>query len=517
MQQELPIHGIPSLILNHIDTICLLTDEHHKVLYVNDLFFKYFGQTLTVGELFCEIQLLGHLSTSDKDAVCLLYKTNLLEQKKNFEFEFQLKTKEENKNWYKIISKAIQLENEKFYFLHLISDIHQQKSREAKLEIAKETAVENDRLKSAFLANMSHEIRTPMNTIIGFTRLLAESKDPDEKVQFADIVKINSDHLLQLINDIIDVSKIEAGFHDIKLLSANINDVLNDVQKLFIHDKRAKSKDLQLEIELGLSHSDANILTDDTRLKQVVINLIDNAIKFTQRGKISFGYKLISETYNDGTAKLLFYVKDTGLGIPKNEIKLIFERFHQIDDENKKNGTGLGLTIVNALVRKLGGDVWVESELGKGSTFYFTIPYLQKKQEIIKESVSKSFENTPDFEGKVLLIAEDIPTDYKYLEALLKKTKAKLIWVTNGKDAVNEVVKNNKIHLVLMDLKMPVMNGYNATKQIKLLHPKLPVIAVTAFAINGDMEKAFDFGCDEYITKPIMREELYKKIKVFLE
>ena len=515
MSNPLSLNAIFSLIIKHSNQFIILSNEKGEILFVNEMFEKISGYSFREGDTLRDIPFEKLISKEDKESISLLYKASLLGKKKNFSFNIKKQNVNGKVIWYHLTNKVIKTESGDYYFLHLGEDISLQKITEEKLIKDKAKAEENDRLKSAFLANMSHEIRTPMNTIIGFTKLLAESEDAEEKEQFAEIVKTSGAHLLTLINDIIDISKIEAGFQDIKLVSTNINEILIDLQKLYKHDKRLVSKALDLELEQGLPYLNADILTDETRLRQVVSNLIDNAIKFTESGKITFGYKLISETYNDGTPKLLFFVNDMGIGISKEDQKLIFERFHQVDGKGKKMGTGLGLTIVKTLVKKLGGDIWVESVLGKGSSFYFTLPYLQRKQE--KEGVTiKENKKIPNFENKVILIAEDIASNYQYLEALLRKTKAELIWVKNGKDAVKEVLTERKIDLILMDLRMPVMNGYNATKQIKLLNPKLPVLAVTAYAIDGDMEKAFDFGCDEYITKPIIKAELFQKIKMFL-
>ena len=514
MQQPLSLKNIFSLIVEHSDQIVVLSDKEGTVLFVNDHFKEITGQSLNVGDSLSNIPFESFLRQVDKDSITQLYKFNLIEKKKDFSLNIQKQPVGEKEIWYRLTNKVIKVNEDEYYFLHLVNDISQLKQAEKLLIKEKAKAEENDRLKSAFLANMSHEIRTPMNTIIGFTKLLAESIDAEEKEEFLEIIQTSGAHLLSLINDIIDVSKIEAGFHDVKLFPANINDLLGDLQKLYTHDKRLVSKKLDLKLQLGFPDSQAHILTDETRLRQVVSNLIDNAIKFTEKGKINFGYKLIDETYSDGTPKLMFFVNDTGIGITKEELKQVFDRFHQVDGERKKMGTGLGLTIVKALIKMLGGDIWVESNFGIGSTFNFTIPYLHKKQK--EEVVKKSGEDLPDFQNKVILIAEDTVSNYQYFEVLLRKTNAKLVWVKNGKEAVEEVLTNPKIDLILMDLRMPVMNGYEATKQIKLIKPKLPVLAVTAYAIDGDMEKAFDYGCDEYIVKPVMREELFKKIKLFI-
>ncbi len=515
------MHSVPldpsvfSVVLNNLNQQILISNQAGLVLYFNDLFYANAPYPLEIGSSIHDIPFADIMQKEDKEALSLLYKSILVRSSKQFRYDFKCLQKDGNRYWLRLVNTEIEVGNGEYYFLHQIENIENQKQLVARLKQEKEKAEESDRQKSAFLANMSHEIRTPMNTIIGFTKLLAETSDQEEKDQFAEIVQSSGSHLLNLINDIIDISKIEAGFQDMKLLPVNLNDLLGDIKKLYLHDKRLIVKNLQLELESGLPELNATILTDDTRLRQVVSNLVDNAIKFTDKGTIVFGYKLPNETYNDGTPKLLFFVKDSGIGIADEDQKRIFERFQQVNEENKKMGTGLGLSIVNSLIKKLGGDIWVESVLGNGSTFYFTIPYLQKKKMTVPKT-QKNSEETPDFQERVILIAEDIATNYQYLEVLLRKTKAQLIWVKNGKDAVKEVLSERQIDLVLMDLRMPIMDGYSATKQIKLIKPKLPIVAVTAFAINGDMEKAFDFGCDEYITKPVMKQELFDKMKLFL-
>lgn len=516
MQQPLSLNSIFSLIVENSNQLLILSDKEGKVLYANDLFETITGHRIKEGDFLRDIPVSDFMRKEDKESIYLLYKSSLLDKKVDFSFDILKLPISEKETWYRLSNRAIKINKNDYCFLHIAEDISLQKQTEKKLTKEKNKAEKSDRLKSSFLANMSHEIRSPMNTIIGFTELLAESNNLAEKEEYAEIVKTSGAHLLTLINDIIDISKIEAGFQDIKFLSTNINELLVDIQSLYKYDKRLLLKGLELLLELGLPNVNATILSDDTRLRQVISNLIDNAIKFTEKGKISFGYKLIDEKYNNGTRKLLFFVNDMGMGISKTEQKKIFQRFHQVDGESKKKGTGLGLTIVETLVKNLGGDIWVESILGEGSTFYFTIPYLKKKQKIEEEASKLSKDNIPDFTNKVILIAEDVESNYQYLEALLRKTKAELLWVKNGKEAVKEVLSDRKIDLILMDLRMPVMNGYNATRQIKHLKPNLPVLAVTAYAIAGDMEKAFDFGCDDYITKPVSRVELFQKIKLFL-
>lgn len=517
MQQSGQTTNLPLLILNQAEFAVVVSNKNGEVLFANRAFEQITGILVKDGDVLLGVPLSFFRKKEDREAVILLYKTQLLEKKQSISYEFLRASESDEEVWLKMHSQVYrEKESDEYLFIHWIKDISEQKLQERKLIEQKKKAEDNDRLKSAFLANMSHEIRTPMNTLIGFSKLLTETMEPSEREQFSEIIQSSGAHLLRLINDIIDISKIEAGFHDIKLLPVNINGVLNELYKFYLHDKRMFAKSLNLEVQAGLPIEEASVLTDETRLRQVISNLIDNAIKFTSTGEIRFGYNLIDETYNDGTHKLLFYVKDSGVGIPKNEQKRIFDRFHQVNEENKKIGTGLGLSIVQTLIKKLGGDIWVESVPGEGSTFFFTIPYLQKKhdEDLLQEKNTE--EAIPDLENKVILIAEDMQSNYQFLEVLLRKTKATLVWAKNGKEAVKEVLSERAIDLVLMDLRMPIMNGYNATRQIKLLKPKLPVIAVTAYAIDGDMEKAFDFGCDDYITKPVLSEELYQKVKMFI-
>lgn len=386
---------------------------------------------------------------------------------------------------------------------------------ENQLLAAKDKAEESDRLKSAFLANMSHEIRTPMNAIIGFSQLLGLSNLPIEKrKQYIEIINSKGNVLVKLINDIIDASKVEAGQLTVVFAPCNINKILRNLLR-FYKKERVFQKREALEISLVIPEGKQNLelVTDEGRFEQVFTNLISNALKYTERGSIEFGYT----TEND---VITFFVKDTGVGIDPQMQTLIFERFRQVDDSKSKKfgGTGLGLSISKGIVNLLGGKIWVESVMGAGTTFYFTLPYrILPTEDISKEiQVIEGQEHIPDWRNKVILIAEDEEVNYIFLDELLSSTGATLLWARDGAQAVELVNTIKKIDLVLMDIKMPVMNGYAATLEIRQINPKVPVVAQTAYAFSEDRQKAEAAGCNNFITKPINYKELMEILEKYL-
>ncbi len=393
-------------------------------------------------------------------------------------------------------------------------DITEKRIAEDKLRESKEKAEESDRLKTAFLANMSHEIRTPMNGIIGFSNLLRNSDLTDEeRNEFLNHITSCGNTLLNLIDDIIDISKIEAGQIKIRITESNINSILDELLDSFDASKiREGRESVKLVKKISLSDSKSVILTDPFRLRQIVSNLIGNALKFTLEGYIEFGYTLEEDEY------LKFYVKDTGIGIPKDKQAIIFERFGQVLDSNfyiNQKGTGLGLAISSNLVKMLGGKMWVSSEIGKGSTFFFTLPY-NLIESVSKSENPNSIKENLLYNGKTILIAEDEEINYLYFKQIFKQTNASLIWVKTGLEAIEAVKNNPDISIILMDCKMPIMDGYTATTEIKKLKPELPIIAQTAFAMADEQEKSIESGCDDKITKPIRIKELFSILDKFL-
>ncbi|MEZ5198140.1 MAG: PAS domain S-box protein [Bacteroidales bacterium] len=395
-------------------------------------------------------------------------------------------------------------------------DITDRVNLEQILRNAKDKAEESDRLKSAFLANMSHEIRTPMNSIIGFSDLLLKDENPQDRNKYLKIIQSNGNHLLNIINDIIDISKIEAGLVTLSKTDFNINDELDEIKALFSSRKFLLNTNVDFNINKTLDGSKATIHNDKTKLRQVLINLVNNALKFTKKGFVDYGYTLISR--NDGEY-LLFSVRDTGIGLSKDEQEIIFERFRQgeTSDTGAFGGTGLGLAICKAYVELMGGTIWVESKKGEGSTFFFTIPYSRSKVKVAGNGIKAIEKAYPDWSNKTILIVEDNSANTYLLKAYLRKTKVKIREVVDGLSAVKSCENNADIDLVLMDIKLPGMNGYEATRLIKKSRKNLPIIAQTAFAMESDAMEALESGCDDFLSKPIQQEELISAIAGLLK
>ncbi len=362
---------------------------------------------------------------------------------------------------------------------------------------------------------MSHEIRTPMNSIIGFSNLLVDKDLSIEKrKEYIDLIQISSASLMKLIDDIIDISKIEAGQLSINKSSINIHKLLEDIYSGYENELlRIGKEKISLEI-IEPEGKEVMFFTDEFRVRQVLSNLLNNAVKFTEKGKIDFGFEKPGNN-------IRFFVNDTGIGVPVNERQFIFEPFRKGEFNSDKlyRGTGLGLAISHRIVDLLGGEMGFDSEIGKGSRFWFDLPggtSLQNAPEAKLMEPSIGYE--PIYlTGKTILIAEDEETNFILVDEILKNFNAKTIWVKDGKKAVESCKSNPDIDLVLMDVKMPIMDGYTATSFIKELAPDLPVIAVTAHAFAGEREKAKSFGCDDYLAKPILQNELINKINPYLK
>lgn len=354
---------------------------------------------------------------------------------------------------------------------------------------------------------MSHEIRTPLNAIVGFSKLLSDTEDAEEKQQYSNIIDSNAELLLQLINDILDLSKIEAGTLEFVYRKVNLSDICHEIYEV-LHTRVNSGVSLIYE-----ESPEVVINCDNNRLLQVITNLITNAIKFTTVGDIRFGYTIKENN------TIEFYVKDTGMGIQKDKVESIFARFTKLN--NFAQGTGLGLSICKMIIEKMGGDIWVESEYSIGSKFYFTIPYtkemviqeplcdceviVEEQKEIEKESMNR----------KNILIAEDIDSNYMLVQAALGKN-FNIIRATNGLTAV-DTFKKMDMDLIIMDIKMPVMDGLMATKEIRKISKTIPIIALTSFAFESDRQAALESGCNDFITKPIticgFAERISKYIK----
>ncbi len=388
-------------------------------------------------------------------------------------------------------------------------------ARNYELKSALRKLEDGKQLSSMFLNNLTHEVRTPLNVILGFSKLLYdENLSLEVRQNYLDIINKKGYNLLHLINDILTTSQIDSGELEINRTSCNINKLLSDLYKSLSNDERAK-KNAALSINFVQSQSDSRsiVITDPIRLEQVLWNLLDNALKFTEMGSIEFGYRI------DGT-QIVFFVTDTGIGIEKENIDKVFERFCKIVANNNPtlySGTGLGLSIAKELVGLLDGKVWVESEPGKGTSFYLTIPYIPVKSNFTGH-FSKSFlaNNSLNLKGKIILVVEDDFISYQLIETLLEKSEAKLIHVKNGEDAVEVAKLTANLDLILMDMQLPFLSGYEASAQIKAIMPHVPIVAQTAHAMNDDKVRCLEAGCDGYIPKPIDPDEFMLTIGRFL-
>lgn len=381
-------------------------------------------------------------------------------------------------------------------------DITELKETEKNLIEAKNKAEVSDRLKSAFLANMSHEIRTPLNAIVGFSNLIAETEDPDERREYVAIVQENNELLLKLISDILDLSKIEAGTLEFNDVEFDVNQMCQEI----VRSLSLKVLDKPVELRFGDHLPECRLVGDKTRITQVLINFINNALKFTREGSVTLGYRC------DDGMMLTFYVEDTGTGIPEQES--VFERFVKLN--SFVQGTGLGLAISKSIVEQMGGRIGLNSEPGKGSCFWFTHPYIRTRS--VSAVASDAEMRQPGVsEGKmpVVLVAEDTDSNFLLVSLILKKGY-EVLRAHNGAEAVR-MCREFAPDVVLMDMKMPVMDGLEATRQIREAGSSVPIIAVTAYAYDSDRAKALDVGCDDYIAKPLTGDVLKKKLRKHLK
>ena len=401
------------------------------------------------------------------------------------------------------LKALVPMEGRKPLLIGISWDITNLQNIEQELIKARIKAEQSDRLKSAFLANMSHEIRTPLNAIVGFSQLLPAAETAEEKKLYSGIINQNSDILLQLINDILDLSKIEAGTLEYIKRPMNLGEVCRTIYA--VHKERVKEG-----VTLVFDNEDENLFIegDQNRIMQVITNFLTNASKFTYAGEIRLGFERTDKN-------IRVYVKDTGIGIEPEKVDHIFERFVKLN--SFAQGTGLGLSICQMIIEKIGGEIGVTSELGKGSTFYFTIPYEEAGElgEIFKMSKTESKGDTVNRvqQIKKILVAEDVESNFILLKNLIGREYT-LLWAKDGVEAI-EMYKQYQPDLILMDIKMPRMDGLEATHIIRSYSKEVPIIALTAYAFETDKELALEMGCNDFVTKPVSKEALEKALEKF--
>lgn len=396
-----------------------------------------------------------------------------------------------------------------------VQDITDRKLIELELINAKEKAEESDRLKSAFLANLSHEVRTPMNAIIGFSDILSTKKIDDAKQSyFLNIINSSTNQLLTIITDIVNMSKLEVKLEKIIISNFNLNKLMNETFSVMKLDK-SKKENVTFNYENEADTSIFNISSDEIKLKQILINLIKNALKFTENGKVNFGYKIQKNN------EIEFFVSDTGCGIEPDKKDLIFERFRQADESIaiKYGGNGLGLAISKGYVELLGGRIWVESTIGIGTTFYFTIPHnsqVSPDTKFYTTNVNDIVENDlKKINNKSILIAEDNTNNIEYLKLALNTFSVNLKFAFNGFEAIN-ICKSEHIDIILMDIQMPEVDGIEATKVIKQFKPKLPIIGISAYCSSIEIQNCIEAGCSGFIAKPYNVKNLLTEISKHL-
>lgn len=398
----------------------------------------------------------------------------------------------------KLFGKEKQIRKKEQAFLQEI------RKKSIELEGALQLAEKSNQLKTAFLSNLSHEIRTPMNAIVGFSDLLISNYSDQKLGEYVSIIRSSSSQLLSIINDIIEMSMIDTNQVNLHYSNVDVNRTIEEICASFSVGMDANSK-VELKKNLPI-HQNYHVYTDEVKLRQILTNLVSNALKFTERGLVEVGY-------SEGNDFLEFYVKDTGIGIDPKYHEDIFERFWRVDhtDLTLYRGLGIGLTLSRSFVKLMGGNIWLHSEPGIGSTFYFTIPFKKTTETASKKETEKL-----SFDNHVILICEDDDNNLFYFKELFSQTNTFILWARNGNEAVKSVKENPNIDLVLMDLKMPEMNGWEATKIIKTIRPDLPVIAQTAHALIIETSQLTTKGFDDYVTKPIKKNELFEKISRYI-
>ncbi len=438
--------------------------------------------------------------------------TKILEKGKSYDLELELTTAKGNTKWVRTIANAVKSNGKVIKVMGSFQDITERVLINQQLIKAKEKAEESDRLKSIFLANMSHEVRTPLNAIIGFSTLLDDiNLTKQQRENFINIIAGSGDRLTKIINDIIDISKLESNQLSLDLETHSFYEIIKDSIRTFKKSELLNNKpEVSLLTNFPEELKSTKGITDKVRLQQVLDNIITNAIKYTEKGFVEVGIRRVKQDENQA---LEISVKDTGLGIPKEKYPLIFERFRQVEENTYHKGTGLGLSISKGILQLMGGEIWFTSEYGKGTTFFFTIPIQRKNGESNKHKKNDIYEI--DIKDKTIIIAEDDHYSFLYLEELLKNYNPQIIHAENGQILMN-ILENTTPDLILLDINMPIKTGLECLKEIRSKGLNVKIIGQTAYAMSNEKEKCYKAGCNGYISKPIKKEKLFQVISQVL-
>jgi PAS domain S-box-containing protein len=434
-----------------------------------------------------------------------------IDKKMTTPYEMIIRKQDGTLCWFEVVGKNIQYQGEEIRAV-AFREIEDRKKSEQTLKNALWEAQESDRLKSSFLSTISHELRTPLNAVIGFSDLIDETMEIEEAASLSKLIFKSGNHLLEILNDIFDMSLLDEGAMVFVKQNQNLHNLLDEIEENITLEKRQMSKEnVKLSFLKNVQNDDLIIYTDYKRFKQIFIHLLKNALKYTKDGSVELGYSIQSRA-------IVFYVRDTGIGISADNQKFIFEKFRQIDDKNTReyDGLGIGLSIAHTFCKNLGGNMTVDSSIGKGATFYVSFPRELLTNEKLEIPILQK-NDLNKLNGITILIAEDDVVSFDLLRIYLKPYHVKLLWAKNGIEAIDIFSRNRTgIDLILMDIKMPVLSGYEATKEIKQMSPTVPIIAQTAYAIHNEKEIAFEAGCDDYVSKPITWSVLVDKMALHL-
>jgi PAS domain S-box-containing protein len=495
----------------------IIKNSNDAFVLINDKAEQFYVSDVAVAETgFTQEELLGPIQNvlyqEDIPTIMETFDEIIKHPEKIFKVQYRHLLKKGGFIWYEAVAQNLLSNPDINAIVVNVRNIDFIKYNELELIKAKDKAEESDRLKSAFLANMSHEIRTPMNGILGFAQLLKMNNLPENiRDEYIEIIEKSGNRMLNIINDIIDISKIESGLMDLYISETNINEQIDFIYIFF--KPEVELKGIEFKYHLGLPTSDAFIQTDREKIFAILINLVKNSIKYTHSGCIEFGYELKGQN-------LEFYVHDTGIGIDPKKHQVIFERFIQVDIQDRQiyQGAGLGLSIAKAYTEMLGGIIWVKSEQGKGCNFYFTIPYHQELKSISIHNDTDEGLNTLKEIGKLkIIVADDDYVSQQILSLMLKEYIDELHTASNGLEVLEIYKQHPDVQLILMDSQMPEMSGIQATEEIRKMNKDVIIIAQTAFAMRDEKEKAIVVGSNACLAKPIKKDQLLSTLKIFLK